>query len=550
MAKFTAGDLRLKDGQKITFGTDLDSDLYFDGTELGFTTVVSGLDPTQSYHLTTKNYVDSNIVTDHGSLTGLTDDDHTQYVPTDASRGFTATVSGIDPTQDYHLATKSYVDSAGTTDHGGLTGLDDDDHTQYILTTGARGFTGTVSGVDPTLSYHLTTKSYVDSTVVTDHGGLSGLTDDDHTQYILTDGSRGFTGTVSGVDPTQSYHLTTKSYVDLTAQGLDWQDSVLSMTTAYGDAAASGTNRYIAPSTSGTWTEDYIYEWNGSTWDETVPNEGFAAWVEDEDSLYVYNGVDWVQFGSTVTHNNLSGLQGGTSSEYYHMTSTMYSALTSDGGVDDAGSQHHHDGRYYTESEVDTISGALSSEIDSDIATHTAISSAHHTRYTDEEAQDAVGSIMSGAGSVTVTYDDAGNTITVSGTDTGETDHGALTGLGDDDHAQYVPTDGSRGFTATVSGVDPTQSYHLATKSYVDSGGVDRHGRTSIANGASTVTVSFSELGHTNYTVNATMENTTDSPPSIYAFIVSTRTSSSFTVTFMGDMDSANYDLNWSVIED
>jgi len=48
--------------------------------------------------------------TDHGLLTGLEDDDHTQYVPTDASRGFTSTVSGIDPTEDYHLATKSYID--------------------------------------------------------------------------------------------------------------------------------------------------------------------------------------------------------------------------------------------------------------------------------------------------------------------------------------------------------------------------------------------------------------------------------------------------------
>jgi hypothetical protein len=35
--------------------------------------------------------------------------------------------------------------------------------------------------------------------------------------------------------------------------------------------------------------------------------------------------------------------------------------------------------------------------------------------YTDEEAQDAVGNIMSGAGSVTVTYDDAGGAITISG---------------------------------------------------------------------------------------------------------------------------------------
>jgi len=35
-------------------------------------------------------------------------------------------------------------------------------------------------------------------------------------------------------------------------------------------------------------------------------------------------------------------------------------------------------------------------------------------------------------------------------------------------HNEYITTDGDRGFTSTVSGVDPTESYHLATKNYVD----------------------------------------------------------------------------------
>jgi hypothetical protein len=83
-----------------------------------------------------------------------------------------------------------------------------------------------------------------------------------------------------------------------------------------------------------------------------------------------------------------------------------------------------------------------------------------------------------------------------------------------------------------------------------DCSGLERHGRAAIADQASTVTVNFTDLGHTNYTVNVTMENTVDSPPSVYAFIVSAKTSSSFTVVFMGDMDSANYYINWMIIED
>jgi len=47
-----------------------------------------------------------------------------------------------------------------------------------------------------------------------DHGSLTGLLSDDHTQYIHKDGRRGFTAPISGVSPSSSSHLTTKQYVD------------------------------------------------------------------------------------------------------------------------------------------------------------------------------------------------------------------------------------------------------------------------------------------------------------------------------------------------
>jgi hypothetical protein len=49
---------------------------------------------------------------------------------------------------------------------------------------------------------------------VNDHGNLAGLSDDDHLQYSLINGTRGFTAPVSGIYPTNSGHLSTKSYVD------------------------------------------------------------------------------------------------------------------------------------------------------------------------------------------------------------------------------------------------------------------------------------------------------------------------------------------------
>jgi hypothetical protein len=76
-----------------------------------------------------------------------------------------------DPTEALQLATKQYVDNntGGVEDHGLLTGLGDDDHTQYL--NNAR---------------HDTTTRHTLGTVVPhdDHGLLSGLGDDDHTQYL------------------------------------------------------------------------------------------------------------------------------------------------------------------------------------------------------------------------------------------------------------------------------------------------------------------------------------------------------------------------------
>ena len=61
-----------------------------------------------------------------------------------------------------------------------------------------------------------------------DHGSLAGLGDDDHSQYILVDGSRAFTGNIDAgshlmvnvTDPVNAQDAATKAYVDLMAAGL------------------------------------------------------------------------------------------------------------------------------------------------------------------------------------------------------------------------------------------------------------------------------------------------------------------------------------------
>ena len=111
--------------------------------------------------------VDAKIVTDHGELSGLSDDDHPQYFNT--TRGDVryfkqedaVTISGtlqeqinnksdVDHLHDDRYYTESEVDSAlaGKSDaththkHSQLTDLDDDDHPQYLRTDGSRHVTG------------------------------------------------------------------------------------------------------------------------------------------------------------------------------------------------------------------------------------------------------------------------------------------------------------------------------------------------------------------------------------------------------------------------
>lgn len=135
MVRIRTDDIFITDGDKIVFGDDFDSELFWDDSagDLRITTTISGVDPTENYHITTKNYDDTHLrgqsitstaadngqlivwsgsrweLGDHGDLLGLGDDDHPYYVPRNGSRGFTSTVSGVDATEDYHLVTRGYL---------------------------------------------------------------------------------------------------------------------------------------------------------------------------------------------------------------------------------------------------------------------------------------------------------------------------------------------------------------------------------------------------------------------------------------------------------
>ena len=242
-------------------------------------------------------------------------------------------------------------------------------------------------------------------------------------------------------------------------------------------------------------------------------------------------------------HNELNNIQGGNIDDYYHLTLVQHTDLT-DGGDSTI---HHHDGRYYTETEITTISGDLSTEIDSDISTHESGSS-HDARYYTETEVDAAFVTFSG----TIDHDTILNYAANEHFTEASIDHGNIAGLGDDDHSIYSLADGTRAFTSTVGGVTPTIDAHLATKGYVDSVSVDKvqSGRVTLSGSDTSRAVGFTTFGDTDYTISVILSTTDNTTPSIYSMVITNKADDGFTAVFSGDIIDNSYTLEWSVRHD
>ena len=241
-----------------------------DGT-VPFTATIVGITPTADGHLTRKDYVDD-LVDDLAALSGAT---------------FTGAVSGITPTGDANLTRKDYVDGVITAlVDGAPSGLDtlnelaasigDDASFATTVTNlvNARAalsgatFTGSVSGITPTDDANLARKDYVDSA--------------DNLKAALAGAT--FTGIVSGITPTAIGHLTRKDYVDSA------DDAKAALAGAVFTGAAAG----IAPTADAHFvTKEYADANYGGVSSPTAHNL-YAGWSADasiEDSEILAGGV-------------------------------------------------------------------------------------------------------------------------------------------------------------------------------------------------------------------------------------------------------------------
>jgi hypothetical protein len=210
-------------------------------------------------------------------------------------------------------------------DHNALNNLD-------YASANHTGFASTVA-LTTTSGYILTyvSNNYIDNSematisgnivykIITTHSGLSGLSNDDHLQYSLVNGTRAFTNTVSGVYPTTDNHLSTKKYVDdntIFGDGFNYATSAgVSVTTSDGFQ----TKLTLTTSTlvSGTYRIGVSYGWN------------YDSAADDFESRVLFDGG---QIGAT--HNEEPSDSGGTSwsgtgtDQRHYISRTFYTTVT------------------------------------------------------------------------------------------------------------------------------------------------------------------------------------------------------------------------------
>lgn len=135
-----------------------------------------------------------------------------------------------------------------------------------------------------------------------DHGGLSGLGDDDHTIYSLADGSRNYSGVVQYTSHpafNDDLQIVDKKYVDDVAANLEWQDSVISATILDPSALTpvAGDRYLINGVGAGAWAgqDNNIAEYDGAAWVYFTPTTGtrVGSDAEPNTAYYLFGGVSW-----------------------------------------------------------------------------------------------------------------------------------------------------------------------------------------------------------------------------------------------------------------
>ena len=453
------------------------------------------------------------IVTDHGALTGLADDDHTQYL---LVTDFTTSSGDI-----LTYVSDNYIDNSEmTTISGDLqTNIDGKDNyaswsfavdgvTKDAITSadilnfvGGDNITITRSADD-----EITISGSAGGGGASDHGDLTGLSDDDHTQYLLADGTRTLTGELtisgSGID---LEHTTTDATGIIFKAGARFIHNFKHPTGS--GAVPAGQNTFIgenagnftmgSTATATTHGSYSVAVGHSALQDNTIghSNSAVGNFSLQSNTESYYNsaiGLSSLRSNTTGMANSAVGVDSLRSNTegYYNSAIGFNSGRYISGGVNTniiSNSSVYLGVNTKALASGDTNEivigydatgiGSHSVVLGNDSITKTALKGNVGIGETDPAAKlDVDGDLileagvavnefstdttLSGNSDTAVPTEKAVKTYvdteiaTVSGGGGGASDHGELDGLSDDDHAQYLLVDGTREGTGnfTISG--------------------------------------------------------------------------------------------------
>jgi hypothetical protein len=162
---------------------------------------------------------------------------------------------------------------------------------KYLKTDGSSSYWATVSG----------------GTGTNDHGELEGLSDDDHTQYVLVDGSRDMTDDLSIKKTSSEYcslYLTASGTAEEGDVGISAKDnSIYFRTGAANRMVLSGSGKLTTGSGIQTYGYFHIHSTSGPGYFSAYSNAP-GLWLEDygqSASFYIVHDGDYLQIQTRGT---------------------------------------------------------------------------------------------------------------------------------------------------------------------------------------------------------------------------------------------------------
>jgi hypothetical protein len=402
--------------------------------------------------------------------------------------------------------TVDFTDINDDLDHGLLQGLADDDHLQYFKVNGRNNESLTINGNGNLLfgtdgggnigavGATRPNNAYIKNLVKI--GEVSLTYDSSTDQSLKVSNVHGDLVVFSKYSNGQ-----TRSYVDFVFEGankgLIWAndgqgDIGYSLANRPGavrakthvSAQSASTNQAMLESAN--LVSDYSRLFLGDPTAATKGNVQVTQWkgngVYKEQYLAMQDvGGSGYMFGRNEgdTSLTITRLNAGTPTDLFKFDNpsgtNLHFKWSVDGGGDIGASGANRPNNVYIKNSltIAALNGVLkaSSGLVSAGATTSDLPEGSNLYFTDERAQDAVGSILTDSATVDFTYNDAGNTITASVIQSG-IDHGSISGLGDDDHTQYLHLPGRAGGQIANGGTAASENLELRSTAHATKGSV------------------------------------------------------------------------------